>query len=81
MWPLPADEERTLDLDRTGITPAEQDRQLIIAQEVFAGRLVPTDEAAMERAIMAVNRAHESKIDATWRDLLKVAFRAAGDIE
>jgi hypothetical protein len=62
-------------------TPAEMDRQLIIAQEIFAGRLVPTDEAAMERAIKAVNVAHESKIDATWRDLLTVAFRAAGDVD
>jgi hypothetical protein len=40
---------------------------------------VPCDDAAIERAIEAVNRAHESKIDSTWRELLTVAFRAAGD--
>lgn len=66
-------------VEMRGLTRAEQDRQLIIAQEVFAGRLVPTDDAAMERAIYAVNRAHESKIDSTWRELLTVAFRAAGE--
>lgn len=40
---------------------------------------VPCDDAAIGRAIVAVNRAHESKIDATWRELLTVAFRAAGE--
>lgn len=41
--------------------------------------VVPCDDAAIKRAIEAVNRAHESKIDATWRELLTVAFRAAGE--
>jgi hypothetical protein len=50
--------------DYDGLTPVE---------------VVPCDDAALGRAVEAVNRAHESKIDSTWRELLTVAFRAAGD--
>lgn len=53
------------------------------ATEDYEGLLpvpvVPCNDAAIERAIHAVNVAHESKIDATWRELLTVAFRAAGE--
>lgn len=40
--------------------------------------VVPCDDAAVERAAKAVNTFHESNIGASWRDLVTVAFRAAG---
>lgn len=79
--------EATMTGTLTG-TPADQDRQLIIAQEIFAGRLVPADDAAIERAARGLCEYGVITVDgkvATWEQyhrkltqMAQVALNCAG---